>query len=238
MKTQPSTPAMKHQIVSWIYRSALGLLIYTALVFLSAGKMDWLWGWVFIGMMALVLACHALVLVPTNPELLAERSRGLRQPDAKPWDLWVASVSGGFLPVGSWIIAGLDVRFGWSQIQVLWPHLLGLGLSIVGWVIFFWAMASNPFFSEAVRIQHERGHRVASGGPYQIVRHPGYSGSCLTFLGAPLLLGSWWALIPALLAAAGYVMRTELEDRTLNEELVGYKDYSDRVRYKLLPGIW
>jgi protein-S-isoprenylcysteine O-methyltransferase Ste14 len=97
-------------------------------------------------------------------------------------------------------------------------------------------MASNPFFSEAVRIQE--GHRVAERGPYRAVRHPGYAGACLGLVAQPLLLGSWPAWLPALLAVAAYVVRTALEDRTLQVELPGYGAYTQRTRYRLLPGVW
>ena len=108
---------------------------------------------------------------------------------------------------------------------------LGLGL-------FLWAMASNAFFSEGVRIQEERSHTVATGGPYQYVRHPGYSGAILAQLSTPLLLGSPWALIPSLASAALYITRTTLEDKTLVAELPGYNDYTQQTRYRLFPGVW
>ena len=99
-------------------------------------------------------------------------------------------------------------------------------------------MAANAFFSMVVRIQEDRGHAVATGGPYRYVRHPGYVGMMLSLLGTPLLLGSLWALVPAGLATCLYVVRTALEDRTLQEELEGYKDYAGQVRRRLLPGVW
>jgi len=99
-------------------------------------------------------------------------------------------------------------------------------------------MQANRFFSAVVRIQEERGHAVASGGPYRFVRHPGYVGMIAQFLVTPLTLGSLWALMPAGIAVGLYVWRTALEDRTLREELAGYQDYAARVRYRLLPGIW
>jgi len=99
-------------------------------------------------------------------------------------------------------------------------------------------MASNAFCSEGVRIQEERGHRVATGGPYRFVRHPGYSGAITAILGTPLLLGSLWAVLPSVLAGALYVLRTSLEDKSLLRELAGYGDYARRVRYRLIPGVW
>jgi protein-S-isoprenylcysteine O-methyltransferase Ste14 len=117
-------------------------------------------------------------------------------------------------------------------------HLAGLMVSIVGYAVFLWAMAANAFFAEGVRIQEERGHTVATDGPYRLVRHPGYVGAILGIAGAPFLLGSWWALAPAALALGGYIIRTALEDRTLQEELPGYREYAQHTRWRLLPGVW
>jgi len=99
-------------------------------------------------------------------------------------------------------------------------------------------MASNAFFSEGVRIQEERGHVVATGGPYRYVRHPGYVGAMLAQLATPFLLGSPWAFVPGVGSVALYAVRTHLEDRTLIEELPGYREYARRIRYRLLPGVW
>jgi len=99
-------------------------------------------------------------------------------------------------------------------------------------------MGVNPFFEKTVRIQSERGHRVIDTGPYSFVRHPGYLGFAGWILSTPLLLGSWWALIPAILSTVCLVVRTALEDRTLRMELAGYEEYIHRVRYRLVPGIW
>jgi protein-S-isoprenylcysteine O-methyltransferase Ste14 len=137
-----------------------------------------------------------------------------------------------------WVIAGLEVRFGWTTGMALPVHIAGLLASVLGYAIFVWAMAANAFFTEGVRIQEERGHTVATGGPYRFVRHPGYAGAILGIVAAPFLLGSWWALVPAALAAGGYVLRTAWEDRTLQDELPGYREYAQRTRYRLVPGIW
>jgi protein-S-isoprenylcysteine O-methyltransferase Ste14 len=108
----------------------------------------------------------------------------------------------------------------------------------LGYALFLWAMASNAFFAEGVRIQRERGHTVTAGGPYRYVRHPGYVGAILSQAATPFLLGSAWALIPTAASAALYVARTYLEDKTLREELPGYKEYAQQIRYRLLPGVW
>jgi len=237
-KKRTMTPEVRRRIVSWIVQAALGLVGYGAILFLAVGRLDWVWGWVFLGLLAAILISHVLILVPINPELLAERSRGIRQEGAKSWDKWVAFFAAGTGTAVSWIVAGLDVRFQWSASMPLALHIGGLIGSVLGWALFMWAMGANAFFSEAVRIQEERGHTVVTDGPYRYVRHPGYVGAILALLATPLLLGSLWALIPAGLAATGYVVRTGLEDKTLQEELDGYAEYAQRVRYRLLPGIW
>ncbi len=235
---QRMTPEVRRRIVSWIVQAALGLVGYGAIIFLSAGRLDWVWGWVFLGLLAAILISHVLILVPINPELLAERSRGIRQEGAKGWDKWVATFAAGMGTVPTWIVAALDVRFEWSASLPLALHIGGLVGFVLGWALFMWAMGANAFFSEAVRIQEERGHTVVTDGPYRYVRHPGYVGAILALLAIPLLLGSLWALIPAGIAAIGYVVRTALEDKMLREELDGYTEYAQQTRYRLLPTIW
>jgi protein-S-isoprenylcysteine O-methyltransferase Ste14 len=237
-RRQELGPEVRKVIRKWCLQSALGLVGYGAVIFLAAGRLDWLWGWIFLGVTALVLALQVVLLVPINPDLLIERSAGLRQEGGKTWDRVVAGLSAGVFPFASWILAGLDLRFGLSLPKPLWVHLMGMALVAFGLGLFLWAMVSNAYFSEVVRIQTERGHTVATGGPYQFVRHPGYTGAILAFVGTPLLLGSWWALIPTALGIAGYVLRTVLEDRTLQGELEGYQAYAEQVRYRLLPGVW
>lgn len=229
------TPEIKRQVLVWIRGAFLGLIGYAAIILLAAGRWDWLWGWVYIGLLAAALAAHPIVLIPINPALLADRSHGMRQPGAKRWDVALVMLASVFF-IAIMIVGGLDARFGWSGNVALGLHLTGVGLFVVGWAIFLWAMAYNPFFSEAVRIQE--GHQVAERGPYRAVRHPGYAGACLGIVAQPLLLGSWPAWLPAILTVGAYVVRTALEDRTLQAELPGYAAYTRRTRYRLLPGMW
>jgi protein-S-isoprenylcysteine O-methyltransferase Ste14 len=137
-----------------------------------------------------------------------------------------------------WVVAGLDVRFHWTGGMPVAFHLGGLLANVLGYALFLWAMVSNAFFAEGVRIQQERGHAVATGGPYRYVRHPGYVGAIVASVGTPFLLGSLWGLIAAVLSATLYVVRTGLEDKTLMQELPGYADYARQTRHRLLPGFW
>jgi len=234
---QHMTPDVKRGVISWIAKAVGGLVFFALLLFLSAGRWDWIWAWVFLGLFLIASIVNVLILIPTNPALLADRSRGIRE-GTKGWDKWITSFAAGLLPMASWVIAALDVRNEWSPQMSLVLHVGGSVFFALGWAMLLWATASNAFFSTTVRIQEERSHTVQTGGPYQFVRHPGYVGAIVYQLATPFLLGSWWALIPMTLSAPLYVLRTALEDRTLHEELDGYRDYAQRVRYRLLPGIW
>jgi protein-S-isoprenylcysteine O-methyltransferase Ste14 len=141
-------------------------------------------------------------------------------------------------PVATLVVAGLDFRLDWSP-QI--PSAIQIGaviLAALGSLLTIWAMASNQHFYGVVRINREEGHDVATTGPYRIVRHPGYVGAILFQLATPLILGSLWALIPAVLAVSATIVRTALEDRTLQAELDGYREYAQETRSRLVPGVW
>lgn len=213
----------------------LGLVgVFAVLLFVPAGRVDWVRGWVYAGLVTLHVSVNWVCLARWNPELIARRLRYGK--GTKTWDkVWTALASPLLLAV--YVLAGLEVRAGAEPLGFeAW--LLGLALFVPGGALFSWSMVVNPFFEKTVRIQKERGHRVVDTGPYAYVRHPGYVGFSAWTLAAPLLLGSAWALVPAALSVAGLVLRTALEDRTLQEELGGYREYAARVRYRLLPGVW
>jgi protein-S-isoprenylcysteine O-methyltransferase Ste14 len=210
----------------------LGALI--AILLLSFGSPDWPMGWASLGIyIAISLANFFLV----DPDLVRERSR-LRA-GVQRRDMLLASISFLFLFPVALAVAGIDVgRLGSSPPLPLWLRLLALLFFTLGNALGRWAMAANRFFSTFVRIQQDRSHQVVTGGPYRYVRHPGYAGAILAAIAWPLALGSLWALIPACIGAAGFLVRTDLEDRTLRQDLGGYQDYADRVPYRLFPGIW
>jgi protein-S-isoprenylcysteine O-methyltransferase Ste14 len=140
----------------------------------------------------------------------------------------------GFIP----LVAGFDARFGWSPDFQPLVKTLALALILGGYVLGSYALIENRFFSGMVRIQSERGHRVISSGPYRWMRHPGYAGALLAYLGTPLFLDSLWAFLPVAIITILLFARTSLEDRTLQDELEGYREYARRVRYRLIPGVW
>lgn len=206
-----------------------------ALVFLPAGRIDWRPGWIFVAVLVAAFGLSALVLARVNPMIYRARSRF--QPGTKKWDLILLAALFPLIVVEI-PIATLDAgRMAWSAVPH-WIILVGYVLLIGGIAVTTWAQAVNPFFEPGVRIQNERAQRVITSGPYGFVRHPGYAAAVAIFIAIPLALASWWALLPAALAIALLVVRTEREDELLQAELSGYADYSGRTRYRLVPGIW
>ncbi len=230
-----TSPAVLGGIVTRIGTVASFLVLDGALLFVAAGTFDWMWAWVFLGICLLSIAVNGTIMLRTSPETVAERG----QPGTtRGWDKVVGGLWALILFIVVPLVAGLDVRFGWTRgLDRVWnlagALVLALGLGLAGW-----AMITNAFFSTAVRIQVERGHTVCRTGPYRAVRHPGYVGFMLQSLGTPVLLGSRWALAAGLVAAALMVVRTSLEDRMLQRDLVGYQEFVREVRYRLVPGVW
>jgi protein-S-isoprenylcysteine O-methyltransferase Ste14 len=177
----------------------------------------------------------AIVILRFNPSLLAERL-GPRE-GAKTWDIAIMSLLG-LTQLARYIVAGLDQRYGWTGGFPFGAQFAALAVCVLGYALVVWATASNAFFSQVVRIQSERGQTVVTGGPYHYVRHPAYLGAILYELASPILLASWWALIPGVLGAILLTLRTALEDRTLQTELAGYTEYARQVRCRLVPGVW
>ena len=173
-----------------------------------------------------------------HPGLMAERQNMEKAQSAKAWDKVLAPLMALSLSFPLVIVAGLDHRFGWTPVLPLSLIVLGFLFISLGYTFAAWALAENRFFSSVVRIQLDRGHVVCDSGPYRIVRHPGYAGNMLALLGIVLALNSIWTVIPAAVALIIAVIRTVLEDRTLQDELPGYRDYTRRVRYRLIPGIY
>jgi protein-S-isoprenylcysteine O-methyltransferase Ste14 len=213
------------------------VLLLPVLMFVIAGRWDWWQGWVFLGSYLGLTVISRVLLIILNPDLAKERANFTEAQGAKRWDKKIAPLVV-FVPLLALIVAALDFRLGWSPEFPLWLELAGLALLLVGYAFSAWAMLVNRYFSGTVRIQTDRGHQVISSGPYRLMRHPGYAGGLLADAGMPFLLGSIWMFVLMLVPLILLVVRTALEDRTLQEELPGYKEYAGRVRYRLFPGIW
>jgi len=222
-------------IARYAIRETMGIVVMGVALFWSSGQINWWPAWASIAVMLAWIAATSIVIFRFNPDLLAERL-GPRK-GAKHWDTAIMSILG-LTQLVRYIVAGLDQRYGWTGGFPLAAQIAALTVCILGYALVVWATASNTFFSQIVRIQFERGHAVATGGPYHYLRHPAYVGAILYELAVPVLLASWWALIASGLNAILLILRTALEDRILQAELTGYVEYARQVRHRLLPGIW
>ncbi|HNT75958.1 MAG TPA: isoprenylcysteine carboxylmethyltransferase family protein [Anaerolineae bacterium] len=223
----------KRGVARWIFKSIVYTVLFGLALFVPSGDLGWGWGWGYLA----IYVINQIILTAILPrDLLAERSKP--QEGSKGWDIVLASVAALLAPLVVYLVAGFDRGRGWSETFPPALSIVGLGVMVGGIALSDWAMVANKFFSGVIRIQADRGHTVETGGPYRFVRHPGYVGGILHHLGAPLMLGSWWALIPGGIGALLFVLRTALEDKTLQQELPGYAEYAQRTRYRLLPGVW
>jgi len=213
-------------------------LFIPLVLLVCGGDLGWWQAW---GYSLLIVAAGLggrILAERRHPGLLAERQDMEKARSAKAWDKVLAPLMALSVSFPLVIVAGLDHRFGWSPVFPLWFIVLGFLLISLGYAFAAWALIENRFFSSVVRIQVDRGHVVCDSGPYRIVRHPGYAGNILALLGIVLALSSMWTLVPAAVALIIAVIRTVLEDQTLQAELPGYRDYARRVRYRLIPGIY
>jgi protein-S-isoprenylcysteine O-methyltransferase Ste14 len=222
-------------IAFYILDQILGIVGMSVALFWSAGRIDWWPAWAAIAVWLAFYTAMDILILHFNPNLMAER---LAPPKgAKTWDRAIMSTFR-LTTLVRYILAGLDQRYGWTGGFPLAAQIAALTVCVLSYALLAWAMVSNTFFSQIVRIQSDRGHAVATDGPYRYVRHPAYVGMILFELAMATLLASWWALIASGLCAILLILRTALEDRALQAELTGYVDYARQVPYRLLPGIW
>ncbi|WP_428261371.1 methyltransferase family protein [Haliangium sp.] len=204
----------------------------------TIGALDWWQAWAFSLVVHVAGIGGRVWANRRHPGLQADRMKFGRGQQVKPWDRVLAPLMAFtvlYVPVA---VGALDHRFGWTSPFGVWANAGGLLLGVLGYAFAVWALVENRFFTSVVRIQTERGHEVCDSGPYRFVRHPGYAGNLVAVVGIPLVLDSAWAFVAAGAALAVSVLRTALEDRTLRDELRGYREYATRVPYRLFPGLW
>jgi len=216
-------------------RVTVGVGLLLAVLFGPAGTLRWPQAWVFLAFYVSGVAWFYIWTKRRDPGLLKERMSP--QKNVKAWDKKILRIYTLFL-AALLIVAGLDaVRLRWSHLS-LGLNVLGFAGLVLTMLVAFWATKANTFASGVVRIQTDRGHRVCSTGPYAHVRHPMYIAVILMAASLPLALGSLYSLIPAAVIAGLFILRTILEDKTLKEELPGYREYTQKVRFRLIPGLW
>jgi protein-S-isoprenylcysteine O-methyltransferase Ste14 len=232
MNNQPK-PVSARVIIQMLFF----VVVIPFLPLLISRRWDWWEAWVYAIISVFGFAISRALAARRHPDLLAERARFLQHEDAESWDKILAplvGLGGGLIP----LVAGLDALFDGSPAFSFPVKLLSLVIILAGYALGSYALIENRFFSGMVRIQTERGQQVVSSGPYHWMRHPGYTGALGSYLATPFFLDSGWAFLPAVFLTIVLVVRTSLEDRFLQEELEGYRDYAKRVPYRLLPGVW
>jgi len=220
------------------FRLVLVYLLIPLILFICGGDLGWWQAWLYSMLILAAGIGGRMWAERRHAGLTAERQNMEKVQSAKAWDKVLAPLMALSLSFPLVIVAGLDHRFGWTPLFSSWLIVLGFLLISLGYAFAAWALIENRFFSSVVRIQVDRGHVVCDSGPYRIVRHPGYAGNMLALPGMVLALSSMWTLIPAAVALIIAVIRTVLEDQTLQDELPGYRDYARRVRYRLIPCIY
>jgi protein-S-isoprenylcysteine O-methyltransferase Ste14 len=204
--TETNLKTQRENIRIRIRKDLVGTLFVSAALLAGAGRLDWSIAWIYIALNFLGLVVNWVVLAAKNPQIFAARA-DITKEDTKSWDKTFTALYGPMLLL-IMAVTGIDAgRYGWSLVPG-WLQWLGIGLFIFGWSFSLWALVSNPHFETSVRIQEDRGHSTFTGGPYAIVRHPGYVGVALLYAVSPLFLGSWWGLIPAALLTAAFIYRT------------------------------
>lgn len=209
------------------------MILLAVIYFVCAGRMDNTLAWIYFVVVCLNTGILSFLM---EDDLIKERS-GLQE-NSKKWDIFPALIIGRIGPLLILAVAGFDARFRWSGEIPLYVMITSFLLMVAGLLITDWAVLTNRYFSGLVRIQKDRGHTVIETGPYGFIRHPGYAGAIIANFTTALIMNSLWAMIPAVFVVIVTIIRTALEDRTLKLELDGYSSYAERVRHRLLPGIW
>ena len=219
----------------YFFKHFAGTLLFFLVLFISAGRLDYWQGWIYL-LISLVMFSLNYTVLRIDPGLLEERSKPGES--TKKWDRMILGLSFIFT-LSMHITAGLDSgryhlspEFHWSVCCA------GIMLTVAGQLLFLIAQKQNIYFFSTVQVQNERGHTVYEKGVYRLVRHPAYLGSILQSTGFPLLLGSLWCTIPAFVLIVLFIIRTTLEDHVLMNELQGYLEYTRKTRFRIIPFVW
>ena len=234
-QSEAHKPRLERSGINRIFQVLFSIVLMGVVLFLTAGRIDWLAAWIFLGTYTLVILTLGVWAARKHPDVVNERGKIAH--GAKSWDKVLMTIYSVTLIV-LFAVAGLDAgRYGWSAMPLA-MQIAGYAGFLLATVVTYWAMAANPFLATIVRIQADRGHYVITTGPYRYVRHPMYAMMFLMWPGIALELGSWWALLPAAVIIVVFVIRTALEDKTLQAGLPGYAEYAQHTRYRLIPGVW
>jgi protein-S-isoprenylcysteine O-methyltransferase Ste14 len=221
--------------VTKIIKGVVTVLFLLALLFVPAGTLNWPEAWVFLIFYFLFVSGAVIWMKKNDPDLLRERTKIKK--DVKGWDKNIMRAYTSILIILVAVTGFDSVRFRWSQVPFA-LKTIGFLVIMLSAGMFLWVMKENTYLSNMVRIQKDRQQKVCTTGPYKYIRHPMYLGIILFMLFFPVYLGSFYALIPGLIIVILFILRTSLEDKTLQKELPGYQEYAKKVRYKLIPKVW
>ena len=214
-----------------LLRMILAFPVLGLIFFLPAGTFDYWQAWAYMGILFVPMTWMMVYFIQNDPALLERRMRMREQREVQ--GLLIRLISVFFLV--TFLLPGFDRRFGWSYTPA-WLTIVGLALVLAGYVSFFFVLRENSYASRVIEV--EQGQKVITTGPYAVVRHPMYTGMLLMYGISPLALGSTWAMLPMILLPIFLVARILNEEKVLREELEGYVEYTQKVKWRLVPGIW
>lgn len=221
----------KRLISGVLLRFIAGIGSILALLFLPAGTFHYWQAWVLLGTLVVLMLPLSYYLLKRDPKMLARRLKMTEQSKSQRWIILLLTI----IVITEFLLPGFDQRWGWSQIPagiVIAADILAAG----AYYLYFLVIRENSYASRVIEV--EQGQKVISSGPYAVIRHPMYTSMILLFLVIPIALGSYWALIPAVLCVPLYIARILDEEKMLIRDLPGYAEYMQKVKHRLLPGIW
>ena len=218
-------------LIEALVKFTCGLLLVGLLIFLPAGTIQYTYGWLFVGLLFVPMLIAGFVMLAKSPDFLKKRL------DAKEKQATQKGVLGmaGLMFIAGFVVAGLDFRFGWS-VMPRWVTIAASVLFLVSYALYAEVMRENAYLSRTIKV--EEGQKVVDTGLYSIVRHPMYAVTILLFMVMPLVLGSWYALIPFAFYPAIIIVRLKDEEELLSKELPGYEEYKQKVKYRIIPFVW
>ncbi|NCA99218.1 MAG: isoprenylcysteine carboxylmethyltransferase family protein [Clostridia bacterium] len=224
-------PSLRPILAQAVIKALLSVLVLGVLIFLPAGTLQFFNGWLFLITLYALMSVTLIYLLRTNPDLLRKRLQ-LKERQTQQKSLMKFTAIFFLL---AYTLPGFDYRFGWSHVP-LWLVILAEIIMILGYAMFVEVMRENSYASRIIEIQE--GQKLIETGLYGIIRHPMYAASLLIYLASPFVLGSYYMAIPILLLPMILVIRIQNEEKLLLKELPGYEAYRDKVRYRLIPGLW
>lgn len=228
----------KINIILLIVLGIFSVLIQMPLLFIPAGRWDWIEAWIYLIMFYIFITCEILIINKKNPEVLVNRMKMKKSSVSKPQgsDKWILPLVS-LVFIGIFLIPAFDVRYNWTTVP-FYIELVGFTLLAIAFYILFRSMLNNAYASKVLDIRKESGHKIVDTGLYAVVRHPMYTGFSFMGFGLALGLGSWYGLILAIVLVILLIIRISFEEKMLVEELEGYTKYKEKVKYKLIPKIF